>query len=108
MKEEKKLLFPDNFIHVGLDDIDQWKMKTPCTIQNTKEWSGMLKLNNHCPGVIVTNGKLVGDRVENWAFEEVVVPHMPVGHTHVDVDQVFSIFAARLREKKAANFRDTF
>ena len=42
--------------------------------------------------------------VETGVFEEVVVSHMPVGHTHADVDQIFSIFASKLRRMELPTF----
>ena len=42
--------------------------------------------------------------VETGVFEEVVVSHMPVGHTHGDVDQIFSNFAAQLRKLELPTF----
>ena len=61
-RRELAVRFPEDYIHLGLDDIDQTKMKTPYALQNTKTSSGMLKLDNHCTGVIVTNGKFAGLR----------------------------------------------
>lgn len=37
-------------------------------------------------------------------FEQIIVSHMPVGHTHGDVDQVFSIFASYLRKLELPTF----
>ena len=166
-RKELSVRFPEDYLHINLDDIDQSKMKTPYAVQKTKDCVGMLKLDNHCTGVIVTNGKFDGDRcvlaylnnnqyaqdsnktvsilfdvllfvkeklgnlprkllvqsdncsrelknqfvlgfywvlVEIGVFEEVVVSHMPVGHTHGDVDQIFSIFASRLRNLELPTF----
>ena len=61
-RRELAVRFPEDYLHLSLDDIDQTKIKTPSAIQNTKNCSGMLKLDNHCTGVIVTNGKFTGDR----------------------------------------------
>ena len=61
-RREQAVRYPDDFLHLNLDDIEQSKMKTPYAVQKTKECSGMLRLDNHCTGVIVTNGKFVSDR----------------------------------------------
>ena len=37
-------------------------------------------------------------------FEEVCVSHMPVGHTHNDVDWFFSIMAGKLKKKEIPSF----
>ena len=166
-RRELAVRFPDDYLSLGMDDIDQSKIKTPYTAKKTKDCAGMLKLDNHCTGVIVTSGKFKGDRcvfaylnnnqfpqdsnktasivfdvlmfvktkfgklprkmlvqsdncsrdlknqlvlafywvlVEYGVFEEVVVSHMPVGHTHGDVDQVFSIFASQLRKVELPTF----
>ena len=167
-RRELAVLFPLDYLHINLDDIDQVKMKSPHAVQNTKETSGMLKLDNHCTGIIATNGKFVGDRcifaylnnnqypqdsnktvsiifdvlltvkeklggslprkmmvqsdncsrdlknqfvlafywvlVDHGIFQEVTVSHMDVGHTHGDVDQIFSVFASRLRKLELPSF----
>ena len=166
-RREQAVRFPEDFLHLNLDDIDQSKMKTPYALQKTKDCSGMLKLDNHCTGVIVTNGKFVNDRclfaylnnnqfcqdsnktisivfdvllcvkeklgclprklliqsdncsrdlknqlvlsfywclVEIGVFEEVVVSHLDVGHTHGEVDQMFSVMASHLRKKEMPTF----
>ena len=51
------------YLHLSFDDIDQSKIKSPYNLQNTKECSGLLKLNNHCTGMLIHNGKFVNDRV---------------------------------------------
>ena len=166
-RKELSIRFPEDYLHLSFDDIDQSKIKSPYNLQNTKECSGMLRLNNHCTGVIVHNGQFVNDRVviaylnndqfpqdsnktisiifdvlmgvqqslgklpkkvfiqtDNcsrdlknqfvfsfyWTlvdlgiFEQITVSHMPVGHTHGDVDQVFSIFASHLRKLELPTF----
>jgi hypothetical protein len=37
--------------------------------------------------------------VDRNVFEEIVVSHMPVGHTHNDVDWFFSVMASKLKKK---------
>ena len=159
--------FPEDYLYLSFDDIDQSKIKSPYNLQNTKDISGMLRLNNHCTGMIVTNGKLFGDRtvlaylnnnqfqqdsnktvsilfdvlifvqekleklpkrlfvetdncsrdlknqfvlsfywilVDIGIFEEIIVSHMPVGHTHGEVDQAFSIFASHLKKQELPTF----
>ena len=39
--------------------------------------------------------------VEEEVFDEIVVSFLPVGHTHEDVDQMFSRFAVALRNEDA-------
>ena len=166
-RREQAVRFPEDFLHLNLDDIDQTKMKTPYALQKTKDCSGMLRLDNHCCGVIVTNGKFINDRclfaylnnnqfcqdsnktisiifdvllcvkeklgflprkllvqsdncsrdlknqlvlsfywclVEMGVFEEITVSHLDVGHTHGEVDQMFSVMASHLRNKEMPTF----
>ena len=62
-RKELALRFPEDYLHLSFDDIDQSKIKSPYNLQNTKECSGLLKLNNHCTGMLIHNGKFVNDRV---------------------------------------------
>ena len=166
-RKELAIRFPESYLYIMMDDIDQMKIKSPFVLKNTKECSGMLRLNNHCTGVLVYNGKIENDRhvlayVNNdqfpqdsnktisilydvlfsfqnlhgqlpkklfiqtdncakdlknqyvfafyWAlvelniFEEILVSHMPVGHTHGAVDQVFSVVAAHLRKTELPTY----
>ena len=166
---ELAVRYPGDYLHVNIDDIDQKKIESPYSRQNTKEFQGMLRLNNHVTGVIITNGNLECDRtyqlylnsdqfcqdsnktitimfevlrhvqsklgslprklfiqsdncskdlknqyvlsfyytlVEMNVFEEIVITHLPVGHTHGDVDQFFSIIAERLRKLEIPSFED--
>ena len=77
-RKELSRRFPDDYLHLSFDDIDQSKIKSPYQLQITKECSGILKLNNHCTGMIVHNGKFVNDRVvlaylNNNQFPQVVL-----------------------------------
>ena len=167
-RKELSVQFPEDYIHINMDDIDQEKMRSPHNLQRTKDSSGMLKLENHCTGVIATNGKLAGDRkifmflnnnqfpqdsnktvsilfnvlltlkkdlggklprklfiqsdncgrdlknqnvlafywilVDLDIFEEIIVSHLDVGHTHGEVDQIFSIIATRLQKIEMPTF----
>ena len=62
-RKELAVRFPDTYLHLSFDDLDQSKIKSPYYLQNTKLTTGMLRLNNHCTGMLVTSGKLVGDRI---------------------------------------------
>lgn len=42
--------------------------------------------------------------VDLGIFEQVIVSHMPVGHTHGEVDQIFSMFASHLRKLEIPTF----
>ena len=166
-RKELSIRFPDDFLYLTFDDIDQSKIKSPFQLKNTKECVGLLRLNNHCTGVIAYNGKLDNDcavfsflnnnqfpqdsnktisilfdvlshlqgklgqlprklfvQTDNcprdlknqfvfsfyWTlvdlhiFEEVMVSHMPIGHTHGEVDQMFSVFASHLRKVELPTF----
>ena len=50
-----------DYLHIGLDDMGQDAVNVPKLLVNTKETTGLLKLNSHLTGIIVTNGKLVND-----------------------------------------------
>ena len=166
-RRDLPLRLPDEYLHIGLDDMDQEKIKSPKLLRNTKESSGMLKLNNHLTGVIVTNSKFVNDKlhyvymnndqfcqgsnktisilfdvlkdvqnligkiprklliqtdnchkdlknqlvlsfyyylVEIDILDEVLISHMPVGHTHNDVDAFFSVIANKLKKVELPTF----
>lgn len=47
----------------GIDDVDQTKIYSPFSPTITKDTSGLLKLNNHLTGVIITNGGFASDRI---------------------------------------------
>ena len=54
--------YPNDVLHIGIDDVDQAKIWSPYQRVNTKETTGLLRLNNHLTGVIVTNGNLIKGR----------------------------------------------
>ena len=62
-RRELSIRYSDEYLHIGIDDMDQRKLQSPYFCQNTKELSNILKLNNHLTGCIVTNGKLENDRL---------------------------------------------
>ena len=53
---------PDDYLHINIDDCDQAKFDLPHLLQNMKITSGLLKINTHVTGCIVTNGKLQNDQ----------------------------------------------
>lgn len=61
-RKELAIRFPESYLYIMMDDIDQMKIKSPFVLKNTKECSGMLRLNNHCTGVLAYNGKIENDR----------------------------------------------
>ena len=166
-RKELSIRFPDDYLYLTFDDIDQSKIKSPFPLKYTKDIVGLLRLNNHCTGLKAYNGKLVNDclvfaflnnnqfkqdsnktisilfdvlyhiqmklgqlpkklfiQTDNcgrdlknqfvftfyWTlvdlniFEEIIVSHMPVGHTHGEVDQMFSVFASYLRKIEIPSF----
>ena len=44
--------------------------------------------------------------VDRNVFEEIIVSHMPVGHTHNDVDWFFSVMASKLKKKEIPSFEN--
>ena len=46
----------------GIDDVDKAKISSPFSPTITKDTSGLLRMNNHLTGVIVTNGGFESDR----------------------------------------------
>ena len=50
--------YPSDYLHIGMDDIGQDSVLSPYQRVNTKSGTGLLRLNNHMTGVIVTNGSL--------------------------------------------------
>ena len=50
-----------NFLLTGIDDVDQSKIYSPFSPTITKDTSGLLRLNNHLTGAIITNGSLPND-----------------------------------------------
>ena len=167
IRRELSIRYPDDYLHIGLDDMDQAKLQSPYFCQKTKELSNLLKLKNHLTGVIITNGKFENDRVykvfvnndqftqgsnktisimfeilasvqtelkklprklmiqsdncgkdlknqyvlafyyllvELDIFDEVLVSHMPPGHTHNDVDFCFGIIAQKLKKLNIPSF----
>ena len=51
-----------NYFSSGIDDVDQSKIYSPFSPTITKDTSGLLRLNNHLTGVIITNGGFASDR----------------------------------------------
>ena len=166
-RRELPLRYPDDYLHIGLDDMDQAKLQSPYYCQKTKELSNLLKLKNHLTGSIITNGNLPNDRVykvylnndqfeqgsnktitivfdillyvqgqigklprklfiqsdncgkdlknqivlafyyflvEIDVFDEIMVTHMPPGHTHNDVDWTFGLIAQKLKKINIPTF----
>ena len=60
-RRELPIRYPNDYCHIGIDDMDQVKLQSPHIVRNTKELSNLLKLKNHLTGVIVTNGHLEND-----------------------------------------------
>ena len=167
IRRELPLRYPEDYLHIGLDDMDQAKLQSPYFCQKTKELSNLLKLKNHLTGVIITNGNFENDRVykvfvnndqftqgsnktisivfeilvsvqtelkklprklmiqsdncgkdlknqyvmafyyllvELDIFDEVLISHMPPGHTHNDVDFCFGIIAQKLKKVNIPSF----
>jgi hypothetical protein len=46
--------------------------------------------------------------VQRGVFDEIELSFLPVGHTHEDIDQVFSRVAIRLRQRDAVDQVDLF
>ena len=61
-RRELAIRYSADYLHLGIDDMDQSKLQSPYFCQNTKDLSNLLKLNNHLTGCIVTNGNLKNDR----------------------------------------------
>ena len=61
-RRELAIRYSEDYLHLGIDDMDQSKLQSPYYCQNTKDLSNLLRLNNHLTGCIVTNGKLKNDR----------------------------------------------
>ena len=57
-RRELAVRYPNDVLHIGIDDVDQAKIWSPYQRVNTKEATGLLRLNNHLTGVIVTSGGL--------------------------------------------------
>ena len=51
---ELPIRYPEGYLSCVIDDMDQAKLESPFPRTNTKETSGLLKLNNHLIGSIVT------------------------------------------------------
>ena len=60
---ELPVRYPDDYLSLAIDDMDQQKIWSPFTRINTKDTSGLLRLNNHLTGCILTNGKFSSDKV---------------------------------------------
>ena len=60
---ELPVRYPDDYLSLAIDDMDQQKIWSPYTRTNTKDISGLLRLNNHLTGCIITNGRFVNDKV---------------------------------------------
>ena len=61
-RRELGIRYSSDYLHLGIDDMDQSKLQSPYFCQNTKDLSNLLKLSNHLTGCIVTNGNLKNDR----------------------------------------------
>ena len=159
--------YPEDYLHLIIDDMDQAKLQSPHYCQNTKELSNLLKLKNHLTGVLVHNGMLKDDKyldvflnndqftqgsnknitiihtvlleiqsqlgrlprkllvqsdncskdlknqfviafyyllVEMNIFEEVLISHMPPGHTHNQLDFCFGLIASKLKKVNIPTF----
>ena len=164
---ELAVRYPEDYLHLIIDDMDQAKIQSPYYCQNTKDLSNLLKLKNHLTGVLLHNGKLVNDKhlsvfvnndqfsqganktvtivfsvllkfqrqlgrlprkllvqsdncskdlknqyvlafyyllVELNVFEEVLVSHMPPGHTHNQLDFCFGLIANKLKRVDIPTF----
>ena len=144
--------FPERYLSIIIDNMDQAKLKTPGFARDSHTSESLYRLKMHCTGVIV-HGKPnktfaylwpdrfpkdpnmtcsilmdVLDKIETTAdilylqldgcsgenknrdvmatcaylvaigaFSKVKVSFLPVGHTHEDIDQMFSTFAGPLR-----------
>ena len=64
---ELPIRYPEGYLSCVIDDMDQAKLESPFPRTNTKETSGLLKLNNHLTGSIVTNGAFSNDKI-NFVF----------------------------------------
>ena len=49
---------------------------------------------------------MMGMLVQTGVFKEIHVSYLPVGHTHEDIDQMFSRFANALRQNSAPTMKD--
>ena len=47
----------------------------------------------------------IADLIARQVFQKVVVSFLPVGHTHEDIDQIFSTISAHLRKKRAISLK---
>ena len=166
-RRDLPIRYPQDYLHLSLDDMDQKKLHSPFTRVTTKETSNMLRLSNHLTGCIVTNGGFETDRVYKMyvnndqfcqdsnktisiifdllcysqekleklprkllfqsdnchrdlknqivlsffyllvdldIFDEIMVSMMPIGHTHSDVDFMFSLVAAHLKKLEIPTF----
>lgn len=50
--------------------------------------------------------RFAGYLVERQLFESVVISFLPVGHTHCDVDQLFSCFSRELKARPPRSYPD--
>ena len=166
-RSELTVRYPQDYLSLAIDDMDQKKIWSPFTRINTKDTSGILRLNNHLIGCILTNGNFPGDKVykiflnsdqfaqdsnktvsqiqdalefsqerlgklprkllvqtdncsrdlknqfvlsyfyllvERGVFDEILVSHMPIGHTHNDVDHMFGVLAGHLKKLEIPTF----
>ena len=67
-RRELTVRYPASYLHINLDDMDQAKLLSPFTLRNTKQTSGMLRLNNHMTGVMVHNGSFANDHINMLYF----------------------------------------
>ena len=45
-RKELAIRFPESYLYIMMDDIDQMKIKSPFVLKNTKECSGMLRVSS--------------------------------------------------------------
>ena len=63
-RRDLPIRYPQDYLHLSLDDMDQKKLHSPFTRVTTKDTSNMLRLSNHLTGCIVTNGGFETDSVQ--------------------------------------------
>ena len=51
-RRESSIRYPSDYLHVGVDDMEQRKIESPYFPTVTKELSNLLKLNNHLTGML--------------------------------------------------------
>ena len=99
-RRELSVRYPHDYLHIGIDDIGQDNVLSPHPRVNTKSLTGLLRLNNHVTGVIVTNGRLSHNKEYMCYVNQDQFPN--------DSNKVKSIMSAGISYYNLIMFLDNF